>query len=242
MKPRRLLAGLLALIVGCSSSPRLDTLSAGQDVAVIAARPAGADARARIRNVAVGMDAGIGGGAGMVAGGLAGAGCGPLAFLCIPAGVLAGAVAGAGLGAVVGLAAGLSAEQEALLQARLALAQQRADPPEHLRRQVAQRLNQDGHPGPQPAAVTVTVQWGELHFVLGHGERLGMVASVPVTVQRHASAASQTRTFVYSGPMVGLPIWLDDRSDFLEASLSTAVQQIAAQIAAELAARGARRC
>jgi hypothetical protein len=61
---------------------------------------------------------------------------------------------------------------------------------------------------------------------------------VLVTVQKDGAMQkppSPQKLYEYMGPFSSLAVWMDERSDFLDTSLSSASQQIAAQIVSELA-------
>ena len=89
--------------------------------------------------------------------------------------------------------------------------------------------------------MTITVELQGLILTSTRDESIGLIMQVQVTVTP-AGASSQTasarqKRYEYVGPAGQLSLWLDERSDYLDTSLSSAIQVLAAQIVAELAPR-----
>jgi hypothetical protein len=90
---------------------------------------------------------------------------------------------------------------------------------------------------PELSATVVTVELQEQSLTSTRDERIGLVVRVLVSVKPGAASpqvAPTHKQFEYVGPSSPLTAWLDERSDFLELSLSSASQQLAAQIVSDL--------
>ena len=131
----------LAVLSGCATAPQIGPIRSGESVAIVLTRGPAPEAALKIRNQALGdnVSAGAGAGTGMVAGGLWGLTCGPLAILCVPLGAMTGAVTGTAAAAVVGVTGELSSETAVQLRDRLARFQQSHDLVEELRSNVTGR-------------------------------------------------------------------------------------------------------
>jgi hypothetical protein len=193
----------------------------------------------KIHNDALGNDISRGTGSGLLAGSLWGLTCGPFAMLCVPLGALAGTVTGAAAGAVVGVTGELSPDRATLLRNRLIRIQQSHDLLAELQTNVTVRAQKNWTLSPDPPATQVVVELQDLQLTSTRDERIRVVVQVLVTVQANAASLSgkpQHRLYEYVGPFGSMTTWLDETSDFVDTSLSSASQQIAAQIVADLAA------
>jgi hypothetical protein len=190
-----------------------------------------------IRNQALRDGANAGAGSGMVVGGLWGLACGPFAPLCVPLGAAAGVVTGMAAGAVIGVTGALSQAQEQQLRARLEHTRQSHDILEDLRARLTDRARRQWVvDGPEPVS-HVMLDLKSLELTSTRDERVSISLLVLVTVQRGMADPKRPpegKIFAYKGPLSALAIWLDERSDFIEASLSVAGQQLAAEIDSEL--------
>lgn len=227
----------LGLLCGCAMPPRLGPIRSDERIDFVVTQSAQADVVTRIRNQDLGRDTTVGAGSGMVVGALSGLGCGPFAWLCIPAGALVGGLTGTAAGAVVGLTASLSGEKAASIRERLGRAQQSRDLPNRLRSELVERARRHWPVNPDSSATVVTVALVEQSLTSTRDERVGLVVRVLVRVNPGGAAAQaqlMQMQFEYVGPVSPLSVWLDEKSDFLELSLNSASQQLAAQIVSEL--------
>jgi hypothetical protein len=225
------------LLAGCAAAPVLGPISKGAAVSVVVTPPTETSEPVPIRNQALRDGASAGAGSGMMIGGLWGLACGPFAPLCVPLGAAAGVVTGMAAGAVVGVTGALSAAQAEHLRERLERTRKTHDILDDLRARMTDRASKqwvlDG-----PAPVTrVMLELKDLELTSTRDERVSLSLLVLVTVQRDAGDQKRQpdrKVFAYKGPLSALAIWLDDRSDFIDTSLSAASQQMAAEIVSEL--------
>lgn len=227
-----LLAGALA---GCAAPPPLAQVEQGQriELVVLASTAAGVTT---IHNEALGQGVKGGTAAGLVAGGLWGLACGPLAVLCMPLGAVIVALPGAALGTAVGAGGALPTEKATALRERLIRVQQAVDLTQTLRSNVQQRAQQHWTLGAEPAAWVLTLELQPLELSSTRDEQIGLMVRVTASLGRpDATAPPALKTFEYKASPVSLSIWLDERSDFLETILTACAQQLATQIVSEVA-------
>lgn len=227
----------LGLLCGCATPPRLGPIRSDERIDFVVIQSAQADAVTRIRNQDLGRNTTVGAGSGMVVGALSGLGCGPFAWLCIPAGALVGGLTGTAAGAVVGLTASLSDDKAASIRERLGRVQQSRDIADRLRSELGERARQHWPVNADSSATVVTVDLVEQSLTSTRDDRIGLVVRVLVSVKPDGAALRAPMTqkqFEYVGPLSPLTAWLDEKSDFLELSLNSASQQLAAQIVSEL--------
>ncbi|WP_372528904.1 hypothetical protein [Piscinibacter sp.] len=228
----------LCILSSCATSPQITPIRSGESVAIVVAMSPQADGVIKIRNQALGKDMSTGAGSGMVVGGLWGLVCGPFAPLCVPIGAAAGAATGTAAGAVVGVTGALSEEKATLLRDRLGRLRQSHDLLDELRSNVVDRAHKHWTVISDPSGSLLTVELYDMQLTSTRDERISFSLRVLVTVQtngaQHQSAPTQ-KLYEYVGPFSNLAVWMDERSDFLDTSLSSASQQIAAQIVSELA-------
>ena len=231
----------LAALCGCAAGPSLRPIPRDETVAFVVAPSAAANVL--ITNQSVGHDAAVGGGAGAVAGGLWGLACGPLAILCVPLTAAIGLGTGTVAGAAVGLTGALPADKAQQLRDRLARLSQAHDLQAELHGEIAQRAGRywrlaaaDGARGGEGPQRTVQVELLDIAFAVDRAEQVGLVLRVRVAVHEPGAVLS-AKTYAVQGPVSALAVWLDERSDFFDTSLSSALRQTASQIVAELAPR-----
>ena len=248
IQARSLCAWVLAgALGGCATTPPpLARIDDGQRVELIVMATPAEDGVVPIHNGALGMGAKRGTAAGLVAGGLWGLACGPFFVLCVPIGAAVLALPGAALGTAVGAGAALPTEKATLLRERLSRAQKSFDLAEGLRANVAQRAQKHWSLGAEAATWVLTLELQNLELSSTHDEQIGMVVRVSASLRRFEAGASAVpvaptmtlqKTFEYTAPTAGLPVWLDERGDFLETLLRASAQQLATQIVSELASR-----
>jgi hypothetical protein len=228
----------LRLLAGCAGTPVLKPIPNGTPVAIVVARAPTAGEPVPISNRAIGEGVSTGAGSGSVIGGLWGLACGPFAPLCIPIGAAAGAITGTAAGAVVGLGGALSDAQAAQLRDRLSRARQSHDVLEDLRGHVTDRARKHWPANARPSDAEVTLEVQEVQLASTRDERVSLSLQVVVTVLRKGPGPippPDRKVFAYTGPFTALAVWLDEGSDFIDTSLSTASQQLAAEIVSELA-------
>jgi hypothetical protein len=227
----------ILLLGACAGPQRLPPVPEGSPLTLVVGPDASAAGRLSIGNDSIGKDAVTGAGSGMLAGGLSGLSCGPFAFLCVPAGMLVGATAGSVAGGMFGLATGMSNEQVLALRERLQRHRQTYDPVAELRNQLVVRVGKRWRMEDTPPATRMTVQLQELRLGSTRDGRIRFDLMADVTQQPADGSEPSTKTYTFNGPYSELALWMDERSDFLDTSLNSAVQQLASQIVAEMALR-----
>jgi hypothetical protein len=230
----------LCMLCGCATGPQFTPIRTGETVALVFVPSPPGDGVVRIHNQALGNDMSAGAGSGILVGGLWGLTCGPLAVLCVPLGAATGALTGTAAGAAAGVTGALSDEKAALLRDRLSRVRASHDLLDELRTNVTDRARGHWNLTADASKFIVTVELQDLLLTSTRDERIGLIVRVRVNVQ--PSAARQPVTpkqtlYEYVGPLSSLAVWLDERSDFLDTSLRSASQQIAAQFVSELAVK-----
>lgn len=225
------------LLAGCASAPKPPPIRDGEAVAFVVVAGPPADSAVRISNQALGDGIATGAGSGTVVGGLWGFACGPLAILCVPLGAMAGLATGTVAGAAVGMTGALSSEQAARVRERLGQVRRSHDLLAELQSQIASRAQRHWTVGNETSAHVVTVALQDLQLTSTRDEQLSLVMQVTVTVRLRGAGQTSTapKQYSYVGPFSPMAVWVDERSDFIDTSLSSASQQIAAQIVSELA-------
>lgn len=229
---------MLILLGGCASVPQLKPIGKGEPVAMFVVNGLQNEGLVSIRNQALGNDTLVGAGTGAVIGGLYGLTCGPWVVFCIPLGMGIGAIYGTVAGAAVGVTGALPEDKAALVRERLSRAQQSHDLLDELRRSVTDRARKHWNLTADPSATVVTVELQDLSLTSTRDEQVGLIVRVLVTVRPSGSlphTAPKQKTYEYVGAFSSLAVWLDEGSDLLDTSLSSATQQIATQIVSELA-------
>lgn len=225
-----------ALLCGCAT-PTLPPLRDGSTVALqVAAGPA-TGAPIAIRNLAVGEGVTAGVTTGMVVGSLWGLACGPFFFLCMPIGAAAGSGVGALTGAAVGATGAMMDDPATRLRARIMRSSQAHDLVGELRQRVEERARRHWTlvgAAAEGSAALVGIELQSLRLSSTRDDRVSLEIHVQVTVSTGAGSPPQRKDYAYIGPLTPLAVWLDERSDLLDTSLSTACQQIASQIVGEL--------
>ncbi len=226
---------LLALLAACST-PHLQPIGQGGKVDVVVILGSPASGVIRIHNDALAKDTGTGVASGMLAGGLWGLSCGPLAILCVPLGMVSGSVLGTATGAAVGLTGALSSDKAALLRGRVAQVQGARPLLLDLQTQVAERARRHWTLGADPSATQVTIELQDLVLGTTRDERVRCVVLARVQVRAGTGGGLiQEKLYQYASPFGSLAAWMDDGSDFADTSFSNASRQLAAQIVADLA-------
>ena len=227
-------------LAGCASPPSMSSIRSGEsvDIAVMASAPTGADIA--INNQALGSDTTTGVHSGLVAGGLWGLSCGPLAVLCVPLGAAAGALTGTVAGAAVGVTGALSEESSSRLRERVNAVRQSHDVLGELRSNITERAGKHWTLQPGASLHVLSVEMHELALTSTRDERIGFVLRATVSLRDSSKSAAESpkqKLYEYSSPLSPLSVWMDPGSDFIDTSLRSATQQIATQIVAELALR-----
>ena len=208
------------------------------DIAVMASAPA--EGGIKITNQALGSDTTTGVHSGLIAGGLWGLSCGPLAVLCVPLGAAAGALTGTVAGAAVGVTGALSEESSSRLRERVNAVRQSHDVLGELRSNITERAGKHWALQPGASLHVLNVEMHELALTSTRDERIGFVLRATVSLRDSSKSAAETpkqKLYEYRSPLSPLAVWMDPGSDFLNTSLRSATQQIATQIVAELALR-----
>jgi hypothetical protein len=235
------LLGLLLLqLAGCASTPALDSIRAGDTLSIAVRSVAVAPDALSITNESLGKDTGTGAKSGALTGGLLGLTCGPFVFLCLPIGAAIGGVTGTAVGAVVGVTGALSSDQVDRLRQRMARLRNSHDLAGELRQQISDRAARHWTLGAGATTTVLSAELQEMSFSSTRDDRVALTLHVRVRVTGPGSVAtgrSREKVFEHVGPYSPLAVWLDEGSDFVDSSLSSASQQLAAQIVAELVPR-----
>jgi hypothetical protein len=226
-----------ALLCGCATRSALPPLRDGSTVALQVL--AGPETRApiAIRNLAVGEGVTAGVTTGVVVGSLWGLACGPFFFVCMPIGAAAGSGVGALTGAAVGVTGVMANDPAARLRERITRASQAHDLVGELRQRVEERAQRHwtlASPAADGSTALVGIELQSLRLATTRDDRVSLEMHVQVTVTTGAGSTPRQKDYAYVGPLTPLAVWLDERSDLLDTSLSTACQQIASQIVGEL--------
>lgn len=231
---RWLIAAPLAWSVGCAST-RVTPVRAGEPVELVYADSL-AVGQASIDNLALPSNTKTGVGAGATVGALSGLGCGPLAFLCVPVGLLVGGITGGVGGAAVGLTGSLPNEKALALRNRLVAVHSATPLLAELRTQVDQRAARVWDVKTRPAAQRLVVELSALELSSTRDEEIGLTLTASTRLERLGPAGTSPvseKAFTTSAPPTPIGIWLDERSDYVESLFRTSAQQLAAQIVAE---------
>lgn len=230
----------LAVLSACASGPNLPAIQNAETVSVVVTRSETSNGPITVRNEAIGSGVSAGMGTGFVAGGLWGLACGPFAVLCMPLGAITGAVAGTAAGAAVGVTGALADDKAARLRERLGRLQATHSLVDELRRNVNVRAVKYWQLASGPAATVVNIELQALELMSTRDEQIRCAIRVLVSVRSPGSGqstAADKKKYEYLGAYSALSVWLDESSDFVDTSLSSASQQIAAQIVADLTNR-----
>lgn len=228
----------LSLLGGCATAPQLTPIGKGAAVAMVVVKSPQAEGPVDIRNQSLGNETAVGAGSGAAVGGLWGLTCGPLVVFCIPLGMGIGAIYGTVAGAAVGVTSALPNNKTAQLRDRLGRAQQSHDLLDELRRNVTDSARKHWNLGPDPSATVITVELQEMIVTSTRDERVSLTVRALVSARPSGSppqTAPKQKLYEYVGAFSNLAVWLDEGSDLLDATLSSATRQIATQIVAELA-------
>ena len=161
-------------------------------------------------------------------------------MLGVPLGANTGAVAGTAAGAAVGVTGALADDKAARLRERLGRLQATHSLIDELRRNVNVRAVKYWQLGSGPAATVVNIELQALELMSTRDEQIRCAVRVLVSVKLPGSGqstAADKKKHEYLGAYSALSVWLDESSDFVDTSLSSASQQIAAQIVADLTRR-----
>lgn len=231
------LLACMALLSACAGPGRLPPVPDGSPLILVVGPDTPAAGRVSIGNDSIGRDAVTGAGSGMLVGGLSGLSCGPIAVLCVPFGMVVGATAGSVAGGMFGLATGMSSEQVIALRERLQRHRQTYDAVAELRNLLVVRAGKRWRLEDGPPATRLTVRLRDLQLGSTRDGRIRFDLMADVTQLPASGGEPSTKTYAFSGPYSELALWLDERSDFLDTSLNSALQQLASQIVAEMALR-----
>ena len=103
-------------------------------------------------------------------------------------------------------------------------------------RNVNERALKVWTPGTDASAPVVRIELQDLQLASTRDERVRCEVRVRVVVENRADKAAPPKEKVYDyvGPFSSLAVWLDENSDFVDTSLTSASHQIAAQIISDL--------
>ena len=228
----------LTLLGGCATAPQLAPIGKGEPVAMFVVRGPQNEGLVKIHNLSQVDNARVGAGAGAVIGGLFGVSCGPWVTICMPAFASIGAAYGGLAGAAVGVTGALTEDQAARVRDRLTRAQQSHDLLDELRTSVTDRARKHWDLVSDPSATVVTVELQDVSLTSTRDERVGLTVRVVVSVRPSGSppeTAQKQKHYEHVGALSSLAVWLDEGSDLLDTSLSSATQKLATQIVSDLA-------
>ena len=218
----------------------MPTIQNAKPVSILVSQHQYGNGPINIRNEAIGAGISAGVGTGLVAGGLWGLACGPFAVLCMPLGAITGAVIGTAAGAAVGVTGGLSDDKATRLRERLGRLQASHPLVDELQRNLNVRALKYWTLAPDSAVNVVTIELQGLELMSTRDEPIRCAVRVLVSVKSSGSGRSTApnkKQYEYLGAYSALAVWLDEGSDFVDTSLSSASQQIAAQIVSDLTQR-----
>jgi hypothetical protein len=230
---------VLSVMSGCASAPKLTQIPNGETVSIVVAASPIADGQTELRNDAVGKDMGIGAGGGAVGGGLYGLTCGPWAPLCVPFLFVVGGITGGAAGAVVSTGASLSAEEATQLRDRMLRLNESHDKLAELTTNINDRAERYWDLSSTEPQTTVWVGVQNLKLASTHDNQVRAILQVSVMVMKKSDKplkkVPEVWDYEYASPYTSLDIWLDDESDFADASISSAIRQISSDIVSDLA-------
>lgn len=238
IKPLALAA--VMLLCSCASRVEIPPIPHGDTIAIAVAKSQNPNDKLGIRNEALGSGVSTGTGTGMVAGGLWGLACGPLALLCVPLGAMTGALTGSAAGAVVGVTGALSAAKADRLRERMGQVSRSHPMAADLQRAITERARKYWTISPEGAGTKVNVEIHEIQLMSTRDEQIRCVIRVSAWVDKAGSRVNTDpvkKQYEYLGAYSPLSVWLDEGSDFVDTILNSASQQLAAQIVADLALR-----
>jgi hypothetical protein len=226
-------------VSGCASAPKLDQIPNGETVSIVVAVSPTADGQTELKNDATGKDVGIGAGGGAVGGGLLGLLCGPWAVVCVPYFATYGAIGGGVAGAVVSSDGSLSSEQATQLRDRMLRFNESHDKLAELTTNINDRAARYWDLSSSEPQTTVRVGVHNLKFATTHGDQVRAILQVSVMVFKKSdqplNAVPVVWGYEYSSPYANLDEWLDDKSDFADTSISSAIRQLSSEIISDLA-------
>jgi len=159
----------------------------------------------------------------------------------VPFGAAVGAIAGGAAGAVVGTAGNLSAEQASQLRDRMLRWNESHDKLAELTTNLNDRAARYWDLTSTEPQTTVSVEVQNLILASTHADQVRAILQVSVTVKKKSDKpivngkAPVVKDYEYASPYASLDVWLDDKSDFADTSISSAIQQISSQIISDLA-------
>ena len=239
MRPATVLAVVAtAVLCGCAGQTPLPTIPNGDNVVILVAMDPQADGKFNIRNEALGAGVSSGAGTGIVAGGLWGLTCGPLAVLCVPLAAMTGAFAGSAAGAVVGVTGALSDEKAEKLRERVRRVSVSHPIVADLQSNIADRARKYWNLSADNLGTKLTVHVRELQLMSTRDEQIRCAVRVSVSLEPTGGKPAKVaveKQYEYLGAYSSLAVWLDESSEFVDTVLASASQQLAAQIVADLA-------
>jgi hypothetical protein len=235
MRRRLLVAAPLAWTAGCAST-RVTPVPSGESVDIVYADGLAVD-QVPIDNLALASNTRTGAGTGAALGALSGLGCGPLAFLCVPMGLLMGGLTGGIGGAAVGLTGSLSKDKMLALRNRLIAVHATTPLLPELRAQIDLRAARVWELKSRASTHRLHVDITALELTSTRSEDIGMTLTASTRLEKLGSSGGPSpagaKAFSAMAPPAPLGVWLDDRNDFVESVFRTGAQQLAAQIVAE---------
>ncbi len=238
----RIVSMLLSAIVlsGCATVPALRPIALGEVVSISVVANQKYLGSINIHNTAIKDGAVVGGGSGGLAGGMWGLSCGPWAPLCVPLGAIGGMLVGGAAGVGVGLTGVLPPEKVEQVKQRLVRLEQGHSLLVGLRRNLEDRAQKYWTLTSETSTPLVTVEVQEIEVDATRDEQLRFVLRIQVS-QRETAASREVgrnqKTYEYATPFGTMVAWLDETSDFLDTSFTSASQQIAAQVISDLVAK-----
>lgn len=225
------------LFLGCAT-PQLSSITAGEEISVVAAPGPDAAALIEVSNQVIGKYAGSAAAGGVLIGAQLAMVCGPFALFCVPVGAAVGGASGAVAGAVVGIAESPNADATSRLRDRVVEFARTHDPRADLVTSIAERARDNWTVVPHSAGTTLVVHLDGVGVHLLRDESAAVAIRVTIDVRRKqpgAEGGTVTKVFDYTGTSSPVSQWIEDRDDFVAENFSDAYRRVANMVYAELA-------
>jgi hypothetical protein len=224
----------VALCSACnSSSPHLNLIKPGAEVAILAPAASTKVTSPEIHNQAL-IDSGTTGA--MIGGigyGAVGLGCGPLFWICVPLAATVGSLVGGATGVAVGTVQGLDEVDAKRLSDKLANHLAQHNPQATLLAGVMTRAQTSWTLVPPPAARQVEVAFASLGLQTKEKGPVVLVMQAVVIItypDQVGRLKTRRQTFNYQGPPGYMESWLNDDGEYLTQRLNDAYQTLAENI------------
>lgn len=232
---------VISMCTACSSSsPRLNLIHPGDEVAIVAP-VGGADTNVpEIYNQAL-IDSGVTGAViGGIGYGAVGLGCGPLFWICVPFAASVGSVVGGAAGFAVGATQGLDDPVAKQVTSKLGNHLAQHNPQTVLLANVVTRAQSRWTLVPLPAARQVEVAFAGLGLQTKDKGPVVLVMQAVATItytDKSGRVKTRRQVFDYQGPPGYMASWLSDDGEYMALRLNDAYQTLAENIVMALASQ-----